>query len=110
MWEKEVPDYQSQETWKGPSSRMRLGEQLRLRKKQVDFLRNIVTPTETKNGKDRDIPMNVEVRVALFELCKNKAWRRLRLRESQDRWTFTRGQEGIQDGLEHRLYRGAQVA
>jgi len=52
---------------------MRLGEQLCLRKRQVDFLRNIVTPTETKNGKDRDIPMNVEVRGALVELCKNKS-------------------------------------
>jgi integrase len=52
---------------------MRLGEQLCLRKRQVDFLRNIVTPTETKNGKDRDIPMNVEVRAALVELCNNKS-------------------------------------
>jgi Phage integrase family len=43
-----------------------------LKKRQVDFLRNMVTPTETKNGKDRDIPMNVEVRAAFFELCKNK--------------------------------------
>jgi integrase len=52
---------------------MRLGEQLRLKKRQLDFLRNIVTPTETKNGKDRDTPMNVEVRAALVELCKNKS-------------------------------------
>src|ERR1051326_3185900 len=52
---------------------MRLGEQLCLRKRQVDFLRNMVTPTETKNGKDRDIPMNVEVREALVELCNNKS-------------------------------------
>jgi integrase len=52
---------------------MRLGEQLCLKKRQVDFLRNIVTPTETKNGKDRDIPMNIEVRAALVELCKNKS-------------------------------------
>ncbi len=51
---------------------MRLGEQLRLKRRQVDFLRNLVTPTETKNGKDRDIPMNVEVRAAFVELCKNK--------------------------------------
>jgi site-specific recombinase XerD len=43
---------------------IRLGEQLCLKKRQVDFLRNMVTPTETKNGKDRDIPMNVEVRAA----------------------------------------------
>ena len=35
--------------------------------------RNIVTPTETKNGKERDIPMNVEVRAALVDLCNNKS-------------------------------------
>jgi integrase len=52
---------------------MRLGEQLRLKRRQVDFLRSLVTPTETKNGKDRDIPMNVEVRAAFVELCKNKS-------------------------------------
>src|SRR5260370_41093372 len=52
---------------------MRLGEQLRLKRRQVDFLCNLVTPTETKNGKDRDIPMNVEVRAAFVELCKNKS-------------------------------------
>lgn len=52
---------------------MRLGEQLRLRRRDVDFFRNIVTPKETKNGKDRDIPLNGEVRVVLSELCKNKA-------------------------------------
>jgi len=51
---------------------MRLGEQLRMRKRQVDFLRNIITPMETKNGKDRDIPMNVQVKAAMLELCKNK--------------------------------------
>ncbi len=31
------------------------------------------TPRETKNGKDGDIPMNVEVRAALVELCKNES-------------------------------------
>jgi integrase len=51
---------------------MRLGEQLRLRKSQVDFLRNVVTPTYTKNGKDREIQMTPEVRAAFLELCKDK--------------------------------------
>jgi integrase len=30
---------------------MRLGEQLRMKRSQVDFLRNIVTARNTKNGK-----------------------------------------------------------
>lgn len=52
---------------------MRLGEQLRLQRRQVDFLRNIVTARNTKNGKPRDIPMNDDVREALAELCENKS-------------------------------------
>ena len=52
---------------------MRMGEQLRMKRHQVDFLRNIVTARETKNGRPRDIPMNDDVREALAELCRNKA-------------------------------------
>jgi integrase len=52
---------------------MRMGEQLRMKRRQVDFLRNIVTARETKNGRPRDIPMNDDVREALAELCRDKA-------------------------------------
>jgi integrase len=51
---------------------MRRGEQLRMKRHQVDFLRNIVTARDTKNGRPRDIPMNDDVRQALAELCKDK--------------------------------------
>jgi integrase len=51
---------------------MRMGEELRMKRHQVDFLRNIVTARETKNGRPRDIPMNDDVREALAELCKDK--------------------------------------
>jgi integrase len=51
---------------------MRMREQLRMRRHQVDFLRNIVTARNTKNGRPRDIPMNDDVREALAKLCKNK--------------------------------------
>ena len=51
---------------------MRLSEQLRMKRHQVDFLRNIVTARNTKNGRPRDIPMNDDVRDALAELCKDK--------------------------------------
>jgi integrase len=51
---------------------MRMSEQLRMKRRQVDFLRNIVTARNTKNGRPRDIPMNDDVRDALAELCKNK--------------------------------------
>src|ERR1051325_906743 len=52
---------------------MRMREQLRMKRHQVDFLRNIVTARETKNGRPRDIPMNDDVREALAELCRDKA-------------------------------------
>src|SRR5687768_12763982 len=51
---------------------MRLGEQLRMKRSQVDFLRNIVTARKTKNGRRRGIPVNDEVRETLAELCKDK--------------------------------------
>ena len=52
---------------------MCMGEQLRMKRHQVDFLRNIVTARDTKNGRPRDIPMNDDVRPALAELCRDKA-------------------------------------
>lgn len=51
---------------------MRLGEQLRMKRSQVDFLRNIVAVRKTKYSRPRDIPMNDEVRETLAELCKDK--------------------------------------
>ena len=51
---------------------MRLGEQLSMKRSQVDFLRSIVTARKTKNGRPRNIPMNDEVRETLAELCKDK--------------------------------------
>ena len=51
---------------------MRMGEQLRMKRHQADFLRNIVTARNTKNGRPRDIPMNNDVREALAELCRDK--------------------------------------
>ncbi len=51
---------------------MRLTEQLQMKRHQVDFLRNIVTARNTKNGRPRDIPMNDDVRNALAELCRDK--------------------------------------
>jgi integrase len=51
---------------------MRMGEQLRMKRHQADFLRKIVTARDTKNGRPRDIPMNDDVREALAELCRDK--------------------------------------
>jgi len=51
---------------------MRMREQLRMKRHQIDFLRNIVTARNTKNGRPRDIPMNDDVREALAELCRGK--------------------------------------
>ena len=49
-----------------------MGEQLRMRRHQVDFLRNIVTARDTKTGRPRDIPMNDDVREALAECAEIK--------------------------------------
>jgi len=51
---------------------MRLTEQLSMRVSQVDFSRNLITAVHTKTGRNRQIPMNSEVRAALVELCKGK--------------------------------------
>lgn len=44
-----------------------MGEQLRMKRHQVDFLRNIVTARDTRNGRPRDIPINDDVSEALAE-------------------------------------------
>ena len=51
---------------------MRMGEQLRMIRHQVDFLRNIVTARDIKNGRPRDIPMNDDVRESLAECAEIK--------------------------------------
>lgn len=51
---------------------MRLTEQLSMRVKQVDFARNLVTVIHTKTGRNRQIPMNSEVRAVLVPLCRGK--------------------------------------
>jgi integrase len=51
---------------------MRMSEQLQMKRHQADFLRNIVTARNTKNGRPRDIPMNDDVREALADLCRDK--------------------------------------
>lgn len=87
---------------------MRLGEQLGMKRSQVDVLRNIVTARKTKNGRPRDIPMNDEVRETLAELCKDKR---------SDDYVFVspkdsdkRGsEEGISHCLPTRRYRGTNL-
>jgi hypothetical protein len=51
---------------------MRMSVQLQMKRHQVDFLRNIVTARNTKNGTPRDIPMNDDVRQALADSAKTK--------------------------------------
>jgi integrase len=47
---------------------MRRGELLTLRWSHVDFQRGVIHVTKTKTGKDRDVPINSEVRTILLEL------------------------------------------
>src|SRR5712692_9200238 len=47
---------------------MRRGELLSLEWRNVDFQRGVIHVTNTKTGRDRDVPMNSEVRSILLEL------------------------------------------
>jgi integrase len=47
---------------------MRQGELRRLEWARVDFARGLIHVTDTKNGRDRDVPMSGAVRALLFEL------------------------------------------
>jgi integrase len=49
---------------------MRLGDQLGLRKGQVDFQRNVINVPNAKTGRDYPVPMNREVREALLGLAR----------------------------------------
>jgi integrase len=54
---------------------MRLGEQLNLCWENVDFTRGVVIVTNTKSGKDREIPMNPDVLDTLLSLRNGSAQR-----------------------------------
>jgi integrase len=51
---------------------LRKNEQLSLRVKQVDFVRDLIVVTGTKTRKNRELPMNSEVREILLRLCRGK--------------------------------------
>ena len=54
---------------------LRKQEQLRLRRDQVDFFRNVVVASRTKGKRNREIPRDVlddRVKPILLELCENK--------------------------------------
>jgi integrase len=51
---------------------LRKNEQLSLRVEQLDFARNLVIATRTKAGKNREVPMNSEVREILLRLTRHK--------------------------------------
>jgi integrase len=51
---------------------LRKNEQLSLRVEQLDFARNVIIATRTKAGKNREVPINSEVREILFRLAHRK--------------------------------------
>jgi integrase len=54
---------------------LRKQEQLKLRRDQVDFFRNVVVASRTKGKRNREIPMDVldeRVKPILWKLCENK--------------------------------------
>ena len=54
---------------------LRKQEQLKLRRDQVDFFRNVVVASRTKGKRNREIPMDVlddRVKPILSKLCENK--------------------------------------
>jgi integrase len=50
---------------------MRLGDQLNLLKKRVDFQRNVIRVPNAKTGKDYPVPMNQEVREVMLKLVRD---------------------------------------
>ncbi len=52
---------------------LRKQELLKLRREQVDLSRNLLVATNTKGKRNREIPMNKEVRDILLPLCRGKA-------------------------------------
>ena len=54
---------------------LRKQEQLKLRRDQVDFYRNVVVASKTKGKRNREIPMDVlddRIKPILWKLCENK--------------------------------------
>jgi integrase len=51
---------------------LRKNEQLSLKVEQLDFARNVIIATRTKAGKNREVPMNSEVRGILLRLARHK--------------------------------------
>jgi integrase len=51
---------------------LRKNEQLYLQVKHVDFVRSLTVVTGTKTRKNREVPMNSEVREILWRLCRGK--------------------------------------
>lgn len=51
---------------------LRKNEQLSLQVKHVDFVRSLIVVTGTKTRKNREVPMNSEVREILLRLCRGK--------------------------------------
>jgi integrase len=51
---------------------LRKNEQLSLQVKHVDFVRGLIVVTGTKTRKNREVPMNSEVREILSRLCRGK--------------------------------------
>ena len=51
---------------------LRKNEQLSLRVEHIDFARNLIVVTQTKTRRNREVPMNHEVREILNRLCRFK--------------------------------------
>ena len=51
---------------------LRKNEQLGLKVEQLDFARNVIIATRTKAGKNREVPMNSEVREIFLRLACHK--------------------------------------
>jgi len=52
---------------------LRKNEQLSLQIKHVDFARSVILATGTKTRKNREVPMNPEVREIMLRLCRSKS-------------------------------------
>ena len=53
---------------------LRKNEQLSLRVKHIDFVRSLIVVTGTKTRKNREVPMNSEVREIMRRLCRSKSY------------------------------------
>ena len=65
---------------------LRKNEQLALRVRHIDFVRNLILVTGTKTRKNREVPMNLEVREIMLRLCRSK---------SQDDFVFVNPKTGV---------------